>query len=128
MLKISILDLRVLVYIGCTQEERSNPQMISINIDLSFDISLLGADTDRLEDTVCYASIAKIVRDFCETKSFNLIENLGKSIYEEIIRNTDIHKNLINKISIEIHKNSPIINSIAKGGIKLVYSRSSISD
>ena len=36
LFKLSILDLRIWVHLGCTEQEKFNPQLVSLNIELYF--------------------------------------------------------------------------------------------
>jgi hypothetical protein len=47
LLKLSILDLRIWVHLGCTEQEKFNPQLVSLNIELYFKSLPEGARNDK---------------------------------------------------------------------------------
>lgn len=108
------------MYLGCSDEEKFHPQMVSINIDLHFTRCLDGADTDRIEDVVCYLNLVKALTAYCESKRFNLIENLAKSICVKIANLISQNSHLVKSIVIELHKISPPVPGV-HGGVKWTH-------
>lgn len=113
---LNISDVRLWIKIGCSDEERALPSCISFDIQLHLrDIPAL--QSDKLEDTICYAEVVSKISQFCQERSFNLIEFLAAQVHEMI-------KNLVNlpanKIIVKATKlSSPIANIV--GGVSFVY-------
>lgn len=79
---LEINGLVVRVKLGLTEEERAKPQNVDLDIIMNFDELPEACNSDYIEDTLCYANLAKIVKEFCVNKEFKLIENLSFSIYK----------------------------------------------
>jgi len=56
-----IRDLVLHVHLGCSSEERKNPQEVRLTIDFRFKEMPPGALSDRLEETICYAEVAQAI-------------------------------------------------------------------
>jgi 7,8-dihydroneopterin aldolase/epimerase/oxygenase len=74
--------LTLSVWLGCYEHEKRRKRSVSIDIEIYFKEPPLGVRTDRLEDTVCYAELARYLREAVEDKSFDLIEKLSKYLHE----------------------------------------------
>lgn len=99
-------DLRIPVRIGCLPEERSAPQIIIVNLHISFLETPKACTSDNIEDAICYADLAKQIQNYCDGKSFNLIEALGFQLYQFLKKYLSITTN----ISLSVTKNPPIPN------------------
>lgn len=77
--KIFICDLKVNTIIGVYPQERERRQQLTINLELSTDLSA-AALSDRLEDTVNYAEIEERVTALVSASHFLLIEGLAGAI------------------------------------------------
>ena len=100
---LSLKQLRVPVFLGVTSKERAEQQLVKIDLKLIFRDLPRACATDRLEDTLCYATLASNIRQFCSTKVFHLIEHLGYQLYQFIKQSlAGVDINLC------IHKNPPI--------------------
>jgi 7,8-dihydroneopterin aldolase/epimerase/oxygenase len=119
--ELFISDLRVWVHLGCSEEEKHNPQLISFNISIIFKSAPLGLTTDRLEDTICYRIIVQQIQKFCENKKFNLIEHLAFAIHKTIEESLGDKKQNINLIEVTVHKVSPPVPDM-HGGVCFTYS------
>ncbi|SPR13135.1 dihydroneopterin aldolase [Orientia tsutsugamushi] len=115
-----ISDLRILVHLGCQEEERFYPQLVSVNIDFTFNSPPLGVITDRLEDTVCYLEVVQHIQSLVQNKQFYLIERLTRDIYITI-NNLLLHKqNIISYIKVAVHKVAPPVPNMY-GGVVFTY-------
>lgn len=76
--------LRVPVRLGCTADERANAQPVEFGIELRFERIPAGCTSDRLEDTFCYATLARAIAGVCERREFTLVESLGYEVYERL--------------------------------------------
>ncbi len=94
--------------------------MISLNIDLCFEVCPQGAYTDKLKDVVCYSKIVELITVFCQDKHFNLVEYLTESIYKAIFDYLNSFQHLTQSIKIETRKVSPPVPNI-HGGISWTH-------
>ena len=78
---LTLNQISLLVHLGWGEEEREVPQKIWVDISIQFSSLPVGCQTDELSDTVCYATLAKSLKKFCENRSFKLIEHLTHEIY-----------------------------------------------
>lgn len=120
MFSLSINDLRIWVHLGCRDEEKFHPQMISFDICINFATPPVGADTDLLHDTVCYVDIVDRVTQYCQEKKFNLIECLASSVHKKISDSLVSHKHLPHSITVTLHKVSPPVPGV-HGGVKWTH-------
>ncbi len=74
------LDLRV----GCEEEERREAQPIEIDVYLYMAKMPLGAISDELKDTICYAKCMEIISTTASKKEFQLIEHLAYEIHSAL--------------------------------------------
>lgn len=120
LFKLSILDLRIWVHLGCSDQEKFNSQLVSLNIELYFKSLPEGAANDRLEDTVCYSDLVLNVKSFCQNRKFNLVENLTREIYKVVEESLKQHRSLVSFICVTGHKISPPVPDI-HGGVTFTY-------
>jgi dihydroneopterin aldolase len=64
--------------------ERDDPQPFVVDIELDLNIAAV-AKLDRLETTIDYVWVERIVRRVIEEKSFELLETLAHTIAEEVL-------------------------------------------
>lgn len=83
MQSIFIEDLEVETVVGAYKEERKQPQvlMISLEIGLPSDKAF---HSDSLKDTVDYAAVAELIRHELAKSSFSLLERLVQHLCERI--------------------------------------------
>ena len=79
--RIFIRDLNLPVLIGTLPQERKFRQNITLNIELSYDMTLPGR-TDNLFDAVDYSAVERAVIEAVERSSFHLLEALAQHIAE----------------------------------------------
>ncbi|MEI8295515.1 MAG: dihydroneopterin aldolase [Alphaproteobacteria bacterium] len=115
--KLSILDLRVWLHLGCSDQERFNPQLVSFNIELEFKEAPKGSSTDTIEDTVCFATLAQAIKSFCQTKQFHLIEHLGAEVHQVVAKSLGQHIGLVALINVTVHKIAPPVPDLHGGAV-----------
>ncbi len=76
---ISIRHLETVCIIGVLPQERMTPQRLGISLDLICDLTRAG-ESDALEDTVDYATVAQEVTRIACTRHCRLIERLAALI------------------------------------------------
>ena len=76
---VFIRDLQVETIIGIYDWERKIKQTISIDLDMATDIKK-AANTDNIDDTLSYKTVAKRLISFIEASNYELVEALAEQI------------------------------------------------
>ena len=82
--ELLIPGLRLWVSLGCGPEEKVRPQPVDVNLRMVFPQELRGCQSDRLEDVVCYKTVAEAVVESVRGRPFDLIEFLASSIFRTV--------------------------------------------
>ena len=82
--KIYLDNITESCIIGTLPEERVSPQTVVVSLRLATDLRQAGL-SDRLEDTVDYASVVQTVRDYVSSSSFYLLERLAQGIADAVL-------------------------------------------
>ncbi|NLN82041.1 MAG: dihydroneopterin aldolase [Clostridiales bacterium] len=82
--KIVIKGLRVFAYHGVNPEEKENGQTFELDITLHTDLSRAGM-TDDLNDTINYASVAKLASAVMLQEKNDLIERAAARVADAIL-------------------------------------------
>ena len=77
-------NLRLMVHLGCTAQERNDLQPVDINIWLKFAKSPKACTSDSLVDTICYDKLSQNLKATVRNKNFCLIEHLTQVLYDEV--------------------------------------------
>ena len=75
--RIFIEDLNVQTVIGIYDWEREIKQLVSLDLEMEFDITR-AAETDSIEDTLDYKAVSKRLIRFIEDSEFQLVEALAE--------------------------------------------------
>lgn len=76
--RVFVHDLVLMAEIGVYRHERGAQQRVRVNLDLGVeDVTPLH---DRLDEVVCYATIAEAVRRLVNTGRVNLVETLAERV------------------------------------------------
>ena len=86
---VFIRDLQIETVIGIYDWERKVKQIISLDIDMATDIQK-AANSDNIEDTLSYKTVAKRLIEFVEESEFELVEALAEKICEIILEEFDV--------------------------------------
>ncbi|HUL00586.1 MAG TPA: dihydroneopterin aldolase [Nitrospirota bacterium] len=100
--RIMINDLLVRCIIGVRDEERREMQDVIINITLFTSLRKAGK-SDRLEDTVDYHALKKMIINKAQTWQFYLIEAVADSVASLCLRCGGVHK-----VTVKIEKPSAL--------------------
>ncbi len=103
---LNISDLRLWVHLGCSAEEKTHVQPVSIDIQLSFLTPPKGAQTDNLEETICYKHMTELA-EIAVQQPFDLIEHLAATIYQKIQQHLSKTEYSNTQLAITVHKLSP---------------------
>ena len=86
---IELIGIRAIGCHGLTPEEQKRGQLFEVDVRLEADLST-AATSDRLEDTVDYASVTEAVARIIELESYRLLERLGDRIAGICMRPTAV--------------------------------------
>ena len=118
--KLSIKDLRLWVHLGCSDEEKANPQAISVTLKLYFTKPPLGTTTDKLADSICYFQITELVQNTVSKRSFNLVEHLTYTIREDLYKHLESIGYGDVTLKVTVDKLSPPVPNL-HGGVSFIY-------
>ena len=96
--EIHIEQLEVLARIGVAEEERANPQGLTVNISL-WPSQKTGDLVDNIEQAVNYSAVAEETKNFVRDQSLNLIETLADRLALHLLKTFPIQK-----VTIEVRK------------------------
>ncbi len=86
---IYLSDLRIETVIGVFDWEREIKQQVVIDLEMGSDIRR-AAETDALEDTLDYKSVAKRVISYVEESEFQLVETLAERVTEILLNEFNV--------------------------------------
>ena len=86
---IYLSDLRIETVIGVFDWEREIKQEVVIDLEMGTDIRR-AAETDALEDTLDYKSVAKRIIGFVEASEFQLVETLAERVADIILNEFNV--------------------------------------
>lgn len=114
--KLQIRDVELNVNLGWRKKERSQEQRVLLTIDICFPKPPIACSTDKLADTICYATLIQRIREQLGEKHFHLVEHLAHDIYQ-IVKPLMLDKT---KIIVSITK-YPEVEGLT-GGVCFSYS------
>ncbi len=77
--RITLSSMRYESLIGASEEERTFPQMLEIDLVIEADLSA-AADSDALADTIDYGPLVTMAERVTEGQSYTLLEGLAGAI------------------------------------------------
>ncbi len=84
--QIFIEGLEVPCRVGCTEEERAYPQILSFRIEITSDLHRAGA-SDRMEDSIDYSAAISVIKEVAASKPFCLLEGIAQAICTTVLNN-----------------------------------------
>ena len=81
---IRINGLRAVTSVGVSEEERSEPQTVSISVSITLRTSFKGIE-DELENTIDYFEVSKALRRVAAKGERKLIETLAEDLAAAVI-------------------------------------------
>jgi FolB domain-containing protein len=96
--KIHIERLDVFTRIGVPEEERANPQKLTVSISL-WPYQQTSDLADHIERTVNYSAVAEETKNFVRDQSVSLIETLADRLASHLLESFPIQK-----VTIELRK------------------------
>jgi dihydroneopterin aldolase len=82
--RILISAIDCVARIGVTQEERTIPQWLSIDVELFTDTARPG-QSDHLKDAIDYAKVSMTVAEVCKSRDYHLIETVAERIASQVL-------------------------------------------
>ena len=86
---VFIRDLRIETVIGIYDWEREIRQTVCLDLEMATDIRQ-AAQSDSIEDTLDYKSVAKRLIQFVGDSEFQLVETLAERVAEIVIKEFDV--------------------------------------
>ena len=96
---IRICDLKVMVRLGVSEEERTRPQRIAISLELSVPDVTSAAVADDLSKAVDYFEVYKAVKEVASARPRQLVESLAHDIARAVLE-----KFTVVEVAVEIKK------------------------
>jgi dihydroneopterin aldolase len=82
--RITLSSMRYEGLIGATEEERSFPQVLEVDLVLEADLAAAAA-SDQLADTIDYAPLVTLTERTVEGGSFTLLEGLAGALARGVL-------------------------------------------
>jgi dihydroneopterin aldolase len=121
--KIILQGMRFYGYHGVNAEEKALGQWFEIDVELWGDFSR-GAVSDRLEDTLNYSRVYKLIKGIVEGPSVNLIEHLAYKLMEALLLIPSLQKVLV-----RVKKpQAPLKGPLGYAGVEIVRSKDEVKD
>lgn len=118
--RISLRDLRVVAVVGVLPQERTNPQPLSIDVDIYTDLTSAGL-SDSLDDSVDYGSVCSRIVEVVTDGAPLLLERLAHLIAEDLLGAFP----MIEAVTIEVRKlRPPVPQDLATSGVAITRRRS----
>ena len=92
--KLIIKEIELIGHCGITEEERTTGQRLSVDIELSTDITT-AAESDLLQDSIDYVSVCNLIVSIGSEGRFNLLEALAERMAQEVLGNYNVSEILI---------------------------------
>jgi dihydroneopterin aldolase len=96
--EIHIEQLEVYTRVGVPEEERANPQRLTVSISL-WPYQQTTELADHIGRTVNYSAVGKETKNFLRDQSVSLIETLAERLANHLLKNFPIQK-----VTIELRK------------------------
>lgn len=117
--KIELRGLRVDAICGVLPHERTTPQPLEIDVDLTADLSKPGT-TDDLADTIDYGAVTAAVEQVATTLAPELLERLAAAIADAVLA-VDPR---INAVEVAVRKlEPPVPQRLATSGVRIARTR-----
>lgn len=114
---IEIRGLKVPTHVGWTDEERSEPQTVSIDVTLHADLAAAGL-SDDLADTVDYDALIREIDGLVRASKSRLIEHLAEEIATLISRFRPVQR-----VTVQISKSDLQLEGVEFGDVSVRIER-----
>lgn len=104
---------------GVSEDERADPQLLELDIELEADLRSAGT-TDDLAATVDYGAVFEVCRAHVEEHSYRLLEALGERIAEDVLGRFE----RVTRVIVNVRKPGvPIDGVLEYAGVRLERTR-----
>ena len=111
-------------YTGVLDFEKRNGQIFLVDVELELPL-IAACETDRLEDTVSYASAYDIVKSVFEHERYDLVERLCGVISRRLIEAYES----VDQVTVTIRKpHAPIDGQFESMGVRITRHRSDFKE
>ncbi len=97
---IRIDDLEIFAYHGVTKAERMTGQRFLINVEMFLDLTGAGS-ADDIKQTVDYAEVVELIRDFMGRTKYFLIEAVAQKLSERILLE---YEDFVSRVKVTVKK------------------------
>jgi dihydroneopterin aldolase len=120
---IEVKGLRVDGHHGALAHEQDEPQPFEVDLIVETDFSA-SIGTDDLSQTVDYAHLVAVAKDFVAFRRFALLETLASEIAAALLCDERIHA-----VTVAVRKlRAPVLAEVSSVGVRLTRSRSDVTD
>ena len=119
--RIVLTRMEFQAHVGAHDDERSEPQVIEVDVEMTTDLRAAG-EGDDLTHTTDYGDVFRRCRDIVEGGSFNLLEAVAERVATELL--ADFPK--IDSLRVSVRKPGvPIDGILDYAGVEIERSRGS---
>jgi dihydroneopterin aldolase len=116
---IELRGLHVSGIVGVLAHERTQPQPLDIDLDITLDLAPAGS-SDELSDTVDYGAVCMVTEQIVTSTKFALLEALAERIAGTLL-DTDAR---IDAVTVSVRKlRPPVAQQLATSGVRITRSR-----
>ena len=117
--RIVLAKMEFQAHVGAHEDERSEPQVIEVDVEMTTDLRSAG-ERDDLAHTTDYGEVFRRCRDIIEGGSFNLVEAVAERVATELL--ADFPKS--DSIRVSVRKPGvPIDGILDYAGVEIERSR-----
>ena len=103
---------------GMTRLERQVGVRLSVDVELELDLERSGR-SDRMADTLDYASVHKIVIEVGRGRSYKLLEAFARQLLDRFLEDTRV-----DRVTVRVRKETPVLDGIVDGvGVQMTRER-----
>jgi dihydroneopterin aldolase len=111
--KVFLEDIRFMIAVGVTAEERSCPQPCRLDVTLGTDLTRAG-ETGDLAQSVDYTAVFETLERVCTGGSFQLLEEIAHQACQAVLSRFPVKS-----IKLTIRKLQPFTDKVGAVGIEI---------
>lgn len=111
--RILIEGMRVPVALGVTVGERALRRPVAIDAELQVDLGAAGR-SDRLEQTIDYAEVYRVVAEVAAERDYALVEALAERLAQVLLERFGIES-----CGLTVMKLAPVAGALERAGVKI---------
>lgn len=114
---ILIEGIQLPAAVGVTAAERAMRRPIRIDLEVGYSLRAAG-ESDRVEDTIDYAELFRVLEEVVSGREHHLVEALGERIAAALMAAFDI-----DWVTIHVRKPNPLAGVLKHTGVRLTRHR-----